>query len=385
MVDSGNDKKNNVKSFWGEFKKRFIFFLTGSFPGQVEKKTIETITKEPVLGIHPEKKIMTQKAPPVQIIPDTPKKEIIDTDHWWCFAGCEPTEIPVFEILSDDRVVQELNRKLRDDEFPVIEIPENVMKTMEILNKPNFDYNEVIELVKHSPAMVGEFIKVINSSLYSRGIVINDLKAALPRLGRENIKALLYMYSSKMTFSKDMLFNDLAVEIVDHCYATALIASQLAQKFYTDPDAAFLAGLMHDIGKLGILNALAETYELPTSVDFEVSEDLFDDIFPGIHENAGKFLAGHWKVNETIISAIEHHHDFEKYDFALEGETARKLSAIINVSDAMARILGRGRRIEKTNIFELPSAQIIGMQKDNSTVQFIDEIPEHLFLKTQPQ
>jgi HD-like signal output (HDOD) protein len=140
---------------------------------------------------------------------------------------------------------------------------------------------------------------------------------------------------------------------------------------------------MHDIGKLGILNALAETYELPTSVDFEVSEDLFDNIFPGIHENAGKYLAGHWKVNETIISAIEHHHDFEKYDFALEGDPARKLSAIVNISDAMARILGKGRRIDKTNIFELPAAKILGMEKDHSTVQFIDEIPEILFLKTE--
>ncbi|OGV56817.1 MAG: hypothetical protein A2017_21600 [Lentisphaerae bacterium GWF2_44_16] len=377
-----HDKKGSFffLAFLNGLQRRIIYLFTGTIPGEDNKKELpekqgNAEKKEGENTVDAKKDLAHKKE----------KKEetkIVDTDYWWCFEGYPATELPVFEILSDDRVAEELRRKLEADEFPVIEIPENVMRTMQILNKHEFDYNEVIDLVRRSPAMVGEFIKVINSSLYSRGVVINDLRVALPRLGKENIKALLYMYSSKMTFSTDMLFNDLAVDIVEHCYATALISSYLAQIYYPDPDGAFLAGLMHDIGKLGILKALTDTYEFPTHVDFEMTEDLFDKVFPELHERAGSYLATHWKVNETIISAIQHHHDFNDYDFTLDGELARQLSALINLSDIMARIMGKGRRIDAVNIFDTPAAKMLGFEKDHETVKFLENIPEIVYLKS---
>jgi putative nucleotidyltransferase with HDIG domain len=294
--------------------------------------------------------------------------------HWWDYPGGEETEAPVFEILQDDRVVEELNRKIDDDEFPVIEIPGNVMKAMEILNKSDFEYNEVANLIMHSPAMTGEFIKTFNSALFFRGETISDLKVGLPRLGKENIKAMLYMYSSKMSFSKDVLFNSLAKDIVDHCYAVALIASHLGQIYYPSPDEAFLAGLLHDIGKLGILRALNETYELPEEIDFEMTEEVFDDIFPGLHERAGGFLAKNWKIDNEVIFAIERHHDFLERDFNPEDQ-AHRLSALVNLSDSIARILGRGRSIGQVNIFEEPAAEALSLIRDYDTMKFLDTIP----------
>jgi putative nucleotidyltransferase with HDIG domain len=293
---------------------------------------------------------------------------------WWEHPGNEMFDAPVFEILQDDRVAEELNRKIDDDEFPVIEIPGNVMKAMEILNKSDFEYNEVADLIRHSPAMTGEFIKSFNSALFFRGETISDLKVGLPRLGKDNIKAMLYMYSSRMSFSKDVLFNDLAKNIVDHCYAVALIASHLAQIYYPNPDEAFLAGLLHDIGKLGILRALNETYELPEEIDFELTEEVFDDIFPGLHERAGGFLAKNWKIDNEVIFSIEHHHDLMEQDFDPEDQ-AHRLSALVNLSDTIARILGRGRGIAKVDVFEEPSAEALSIIKDYDTIKYLENIP----------
>ena len=310
--------------------------------------------------------------------------EIKDDEHWWCYPGRESNNTPVIEALSPEFVTEELNRKIDNDEFPVIEIPSNVMRTLQILNNPNFDYGEVSALVNHSPAMAGEFIRVINSSMFSRGVPISDLKLALPRLGRDNVKALLYMYSSKMCFVKDPLFNDLAISIVDHSYAVGLIASYLSQRFYPDPDGAFLAGLLHDIGKLGILKAISDNFRLPDDTNFKMTDEVFDNIFPHVHERAGKFLAGNWKINETVINAIEHHHDFMETSFDESDQLGLHLSCIVNVSDTMARILGYGRSIGPTNIFSEASTIDLAMERDIETIKFLEDIPKILSFKTPP-
>ena len=312
---------------------------------------------------------------------DTPEKA--EETPWWDFAGHPASQAPVFDILQDDRIVEELNRKLDADEFPVIEIPSNVMKAMSILDKKDFEYPEITNLISRSPAMTGEFIKTFNSALYFRGETITDLKVGLPRLGKENIKGMLYMYSSRMNFSSNVLFNGLAKGIVEHCYAVALLANYIGQDYYANPEEAFLAGLLHDIGKLGVLKCLTETYEMPEELDFEMTEDVFDHVFPSIHEKAGEFLAGNWKISESIKFAIKHHHDFNTMEDADSDSEEYHLAALINLCDSMARTLGYGRRISKINIFDTDAARILSFENDNSTVDFIKNIPEMLSLKTK--
>jgi putative nucleotidyltransferase with HDIG domain len=311
------------------------------------------------------------------------KDDINDEDYWWCFEGHPPVgEVQELEGVDDEKVYLELSRRIDNDEFPVIEIPDNIMKTLKILNNPEFDYAEVSNLINHSPSMAGEFIKVINSSLYSRGVVISDLKLALPRLGKDNVKALLYMYSSKMSFDKDSPFHEVAKEIVDHSYAVAIIAAYLSQRFYPDPDGAFLAGLLHDIGKLGILKAISETCTLPKKANFNVTLETLDNILPRLHGKAGRFLAENWKINKVVVSAIEHHHDFVDIGFTEDEQLSYHLSALVNLSDTMARVLGYGQRMDPVNIFSLASTIDLSISRDFETIQFLENIPEIVAFKS---
>lgn len=309
--------------------------------------------------------------------PDADKLDIVDDDYWWSFKGHEyPWEIPLFELIEDYRVHEELTRKLDNNEFPVIEIPANVMQVVQLLNSTDFDYGEIAELIHHSPALTGEVIKIINSSFFSRGIPIHDLDAALPRLGNERLKSILYIYSAKLSLPKDSIVKDVAIDVVEHSCATGLIAGYLSQRYYPDPEGAFLAGLMHDIGKLGILKAFSETYPVPQQPDYDISEELFDNVFPKLHERAGSFLARHWELSDEIIAVIRHHHDFLEADFG-DDSNSFFLCALINLSDYMARILGKGRRIpDAVNIFNLPAAREIGVEKNWDTIHFLEKIPD---------
>jgi HD-like signal output (HDOD) protein len=300
------------------------------------------------------------------------------SSFWWFTEGtATEEEHAVFEAIDNARVCGELKEKIARNEFPLIEIPDTVMQTMRILNNPEFDFLDVANLINRSPALAGEFLKIANSSLYRRGVDIQDLKLALPRLGKDNIKAMLFVYSSKLSLADNPLFNDLAIGIVNHSYATALIAGYLSQRFYPDPDGAFLAGLLHDIGKLGILKAVSKMYDLPDTVDFTMKEEVFDNIFPGLHEQAGLFLGRNWKLNKTVLSAIRHHHDFWETTFTDESQLELHLSAIVNLADSMARILGIGRAFqEKTNLYELPAALVLDIERSPANDRFFEDIPK---------
>ncbi len=321
---------------------------------------------------------------------DTETRDLDDTvtlvtedfsKYWWSFQATN--ELPESILFTGEHksITRIMYSEIETDKFPLIEIPSTVMDIMSKLQNPEFIYSEITTMVNKSPGLSGEFIKVANSSLYSRGEETSDLSTALPRLGKDNIRAVLYMYSSKMSFSKDNRFNVLAERIIEHSYATGLIASYLSQRFFPNPDLAFLAGLLHNIGKLGILKALPEIFEFPEDFTAELTEAMFDDIFPDLYEKAGGFLAQNWNLDPNVLDAIKHHNNYT--EVFLEDEISIHLSALINISALMARMLGYGRAIDHNiDVFASLSTIELNIERDKSTMQFLEDIPGIVNYKT---
>jgi hypothetical protein len=72
---------------------------------------------------------------------------IKDEEHWWCHPGTPIPDTPVIEALDPrvrNRRTQQEDRQRR---IPGHKIPSNVMKTLQILNNPDFDYGDVASLV----------------------------------------------------------------------------------------------------------------------------------------------------------------------------------------------------------------------------------------------
>lgn len=304
------------------------------------------------------------------------------SNYWWCFENKCEQDITTFKEIDPDKIESELNARIKSGAFPIIEVPENVMKAIETLNDPEFDFTEVAALINKSPAMAGEFLSLVNSSSYSRGVKISDLRVALPRVGRENVKAMLYLYSTKMSLVSSKSINDLAISIVEHSYATAIIASYMSQRYFPDPDTAFLAGLLHDVGKLGIIKAIIEDYDFISKIDGNIKEQHFGNTFADLHGAVGKNLAEVWNIDKLVVSSIEHHHDFFDFGCHYEEQEQFSLSALINLSDTMARILGKGRPIESVNIFDLASTRELNIEANQTTFDFLDELPGIISFKS---
>ena len=75
----------------------------------------------------------------------------------------------------------------------MIEIPDNINRIMNLLNKEEFDYGQAGKLIQNIPVLLGDFLATANPAGFRRGVKITNINTSLPQLGRRTVHAILYM------------------------------------------------------------------------------------------------------------------------------------------------------------------------------------------------
>jgi putative nucleotidyltransferase with HDIG domain len=121
-----------------------------------------------------------------------------------------------------------------------------------------------------------------------------------------------------------------------HSLATALIAEEAAPRMGVDRDAGYTAGLLHNLGALGLMSAYPDEYSRMLEVSNDFGFDLLNterDLFEIDHCAAGAYLAQDWDFPDELAASIAGHHDEP-----LPGQTG--LDALVQISWRLADSLG---------------------------------------------
>jgi putative nucleotidyltransferase with HDIG domain len=178
-----------------------------------------------------------------------------------------------------------------------------------------------------------------NSALYSRGPALDSLRAAVRTLGIARIRdiavscgLLRIAPASKSSLDPEVFWQ--------HSLACAIIARKLARAVgFGDPEKAYLAGLLHDIGY--IVNMVV----FPTQAKTAMERAHRDSLFMGeaeyaelgfTHCQSGELLARRWKLPDDLVEVILCHHHV-----AAAG-TNPSLVAIVSLADSLGRASGLG-------------------------------------------
>ncbi|MCM8537612.1 MAG: HDOD domain-containing protein [Lentisphaeraceae bacterium] len=285
--------------------------------------------------------------------------------RWWELP-VQKDERAIFEEIENSVLYDELKVVLKESRLEVIELPATISAVMDKIHKKHFWYSEVVELIEKSPALTGDFLSIVNSAAFSKGMFIYDLYHALPRLGRKKIQSILFLNASKMSLPETPLFEKVSEEIIYQSQAVAKICRILAPQFGIDQNEAFLAGLLHNIGKIGLLKQISNHYNLPKDIDVEYHQSLFDNILPHFENNAAKRIGQYWKLENKIIAAITQHSSLDKMNRSCLDLKDLKLISLVNLAVYLSRILGYGNSITQTNLFELTSAKILNLKDDEN-------------------
>jgi len=199
--------------------------------------------------------------------------------------------------VEESNILYELITKLKNDEFELPSLPDIASKIHEKLKDETCSINNIADIVSSDPAVAAKLIKTTNSPLYRRGNPVDSCQTAIVRLGLKTTTELVTAYVLKEVFSsKSRLLNKRMRQLWQHSVDIAAISYVLAKhskKF--NPDHALLAGLIHDIGIVGIL-ALCANY-----LDVMNNSDHLNEITRHMHNEVGITILEGWGFMPDLV------------------------------------------------------------------------------------
>jgi len=200
-------------------------------------------------------------------------------------------------------------------------LPVTVAKVLEVCNNPKTSPIDLDKVIQLDPVLMGRVLKLINSAYYGLGTQVTSLVRAIIMLGLNTVKNLALSTAVIDRFADKKGFRALNMDgFWRHSLCVGVTAKLIAQRRGVDPKSLeeyFAAGLLHDIGKIPMNDAIAEDYVRAMAVaDRErLPLNAAEQKVLGIdHCAAGAAVAAAWKLTGAISDAIVHHHNVAAYE-----------------------------------------------------------------------
>ena len=208
-----------------------------------------------------------------------------------------------------------------------------------VINDPNVSANQVAGILSEDPAMSVKVLKLTNSAFYGLSREVDSVRQAVVIVGLEAIKNLVLSASVLDMFKGKDIDKDFQEKHWRHSLATGfccrIVARQVKEHGFIDADAAFSAGLLHDMGKMVITCFLDnEREKIKTAREQEPNlqdSEIEDKAIGFNHAQVGGFLTELWKLPRILSEAISFHH--APFDCEQENE----LCYMLNLSNYIAK------------------------------------------------
>lgn len=189
--------------------------------------------------------------------------------------------------------------------------PAVALRLLEALADEDISIRQVVELVNSDPAFAAELLRVANSPLYGFSHQVLSVQHATVTLGLEFVKALSMTVAMRAYLKTAMRLPTLR-RCWRHSLVCAILAEEVASGCRRRGDAAYTAGLLHDVGRIGLLASWPAEYSNLLGVSAEHSFDVLDcerELFDTDHCEAGSWMAREWKLPEHLAEVALRHHE----------------------------------------------------------------------------
>lgn len=196
---------------------------------------------------------------------------------------------------------------VQKDSVRVPPYPSTAMKLQKVMSQPDFSMNALVDAMRTDAVFTGNILRLANSPFYRRGDAVTSLGLAVGRIGTKELTRLAMAASVSNAASAAGPLSELRRGVWRRSLTSALVAEALAKVDGSDAGEAFVAGLLHDAGKLLIIgcieDALAKRPELLASTN-DIAGLLEQE-----HAKFGLILSGRWQLPVALAQVIAHHHD----------------------------------------------------------------------------
>lgn len=239
-------------------------------------------------------------------------------------------------------------------------LPEVAWKVLQITSDLYWNACDFEKVVTHDQALTAKILKISNSAFFGLRGTVSTVSQAAVILGNRRLRSLVVAASLEGVFGGRTLNGE---RLWEHSLAVALATGQLALKRnFPEPEEAFVAGLMHDIGKAVLDGNREEVYtEILKRANLEHIQviDLEREMLGFDHTQVGSLLATKWNLAPHIEEVVRYHHS------PSEASRNPELCAIVSLADAVCVKKGVGPvSLPDLDLNQLEATRMLGIGED---------------------
>ena len=186
-------------------------------------------------------------------------------------------------------------------------MPSVIVKVLNLMKKPTVSMKELGDMVMYDQSLTIKILALVNSAYYGFSQQISSINIALSLLGMVKVKNIIVAVAMK-----PMMSNQGDKELWKHSIRVAAGCEYLANLTkIMDSDEAFIAGFIHDVGKIVLHMSNEKMYAKVLSAVAEGADILEAEkkYFDSDHVKTGALLAKRWQLPILLANIISYHHN----------------------------------------------------------------------------
>lgn len=191
-------------------------------------------------------------------------------------------------------------------------LPQALTDLLTALDREHVAIDELAATLSHDQALAAKTLRLANSSFYGLSGRVNSIRDAIGVLGLRSLGTALTAAAVAGRFARPQCKGFELAAYWRHSIACGLCTRQLARNLRLDGNAAFTAGLLHDLGHLVLASHLPEAQATVYALRAERDCQLLHaerELLGTDHAVIGALVAQRWHFGSDVVAAIRHHHE----------------------------------------------------------------------------
>jgi putative nucleotidyltransferase with HDIG domain len=238
-------------------------------------------------------------------------------------------------------------------ELPVL--PEVATRVVQLCNDEGADPRELAVVIRRDQAMAAHLMRLANSSLYAPVTPLVSLDQVVSRLGMKKVREIALIISCQSKVFAVPGHEARLKVLFRHSLGAAAFAQEIARSRRWNVEEAFLAGLLHDLGRPVLIQAIVDLCRTEGLCPTETAMDVACDI---LHTRVGAELVKAWNLPVRLSEAVLWHHDPQR------SESARNLTMTTALADDLSHLVFGPKRLEEDAMRGHPLCAPLNMYPD---------------------
>lgn len=266
-----------------------------------------------------------------------------------------PTTPPVTVRLAP-AIQDQLERLIAEGKLELPVLPEVASQVVKLCNDPNADVRKLAGVVQRDQAMAGHLMRLANSPFYAPKFPLVSLDQVVGRMGMKKVREIALMISCQSKVFAVPGHEATVKQLFRHSLAAGAFAQEIARSRRWNVEEAFLCGLLHDVGRPVLLQALVD---LHTAAKTPFVAGAATALIDARHADIGATLVTGWSLPARLGETLRAHHH------PLTSTTAAQTAMMTNLADDLAHLLLEGgRSVSEAQVREHPMLVPLNLYPD---------------------